>query len=100
MTVRAARCTECHRTSFPPRLVCRCGRRAFVNTILSEGVVESLTRLRTDGREPQNGAVVLASVRTPEGATVIARADPRLIARQPVRIDFEADALWARPIPI
>ena len=99
MTVLGATCLVCARIAFPPRLVCQCGEIAWVDTVLSAGYVESLTTLRADSRLPQSSPVVLATIQTPEGAAVIARADTRLVGRDTVRIDFEADALWARPIP-
>ena len=99
MTVLGATCTACARIAFPPRLVCQCGEIAWVDTVLSTGYVESLTTLRADSRRPGAGPVVLATVRTLEGVAVIARADTCLVERDTVGIDFEADALWAKPIP-
>jgi uncharacterized OB-fold protein len=98
MTVLGATCSACGRVAFPPRLVCQCGEIAWVDTVLSAGYVESLTTLRADSRRPRSSPVVLATVRTPEGAAVITRADTCLEG-DTVRIDFEADVLWARPIP-
>jgi len=98
MTVLGARCSACGRVAFPPRLVCRCGEIAWVDAVLSVGHVETLTTLRADGSRPQSSPVVLATVRTLEGVAVITRADSCLIERDTVRINFEADALWARPI--
>jgi hypothetical protein len=83
--------------TFPPGLVCSCGESSWVDTVLSEGAVESLTTLRRDDQIPHSVAVVLASVETPEGCTVIARADPSLGAHDAVRLEFDAAALWARP---
>jgi uncharacterized OB-fold protein len=100
MTVRAASCSACARVTFPPGLVCRCGALAWVDTFLSEGAVESLTALGQDGRRSESALVVLASVQTPEGCMVIARADPSVVTHDTVRLEFEADALWARLIPI
>jgi uncharacterized OB-fold protein len=99
MNVSAASCAGCARVTFPPGLVCRCGEVARVDVILSAGVVESLTTLGPDARRPGIASVVLGSVDTPEGCTVIARADPSLVTHETVRLAFEADALWARPIP-
>jgi uncharacterized OB-fold protein len=99
MTVRAASCAVCARVTYPPALVCRCGATAWVDLVLREGTVESLTTLGQDSRRPDRGLVVLATAATPEGCTVIARADPSVVTGDTVRLEFEADALWARPIP-
>jgi uncharacterized OB-fold protein len=100
MTVRAASCSVCARVTFPPGLVCRCGALAWADVLLSEGTVEALTTLGPDARRPDGALVVLATVRTPEGCTVIARADPSAGTHETVRLEREADVLWARPIPL
>jgi hypothetical protein len=85
--------------TFPPGLVCRCGALAWADVFLSEGTIESLTTLGQDSRRPDSALIVLATVRTAEGCTVIARADPSVVRGGTVKLESEAGALWARPIP-
>jgi len=97
---RATCCPGCHRTWFPPRLACTCGRVELQwRTLPGSGIVRAVTAGpgRLPGEEPTR-TLVLALVAV-EGAdnAVLGRIEPPIAPAVGAGVRLIADTLRGRP---
>ena len=90
--LRVACCAECGTPAYPPRRLCpACGAGAWQTADASQGAVDDVTVVRHRSGTDAHAAVVLATIVTNAGPTVVAALDEALARGTPVELDLGAD---------
>jgi uncharacterized protein len=92
MSLNVFRCTHCGTTLFPARYLCpACGGGEWTECDASRGTVSAATVVRYRVAAQSGADILLASVRTQAGPTVIARIDAALEPGDTVSLTLDAE---------